>query len=157
MRIHADPDPKHWLTTELYWTMFILWSLVHGLDPKWLIPDPAMKFLSSGSGSYPYYLSIFGNYKKKFNQNEESKRSTYLPTICHFQFYTDATLQSYNTHSPEFAGIKLEITFLFICCFIFYWIRNNNSESWPRKKFRNRPEPDPQHCFKLLASVLLNF
>ena len=58
----------------------------------------------------PYNLGIFGNLKKnvKFNHREES---------------TNYLLQSYSTHSPEFTGIKFEIKFLFICGYIFFWIR----------------------------------
>ena len=42
-----------------------------------------------------------------------------LPTIVIFYF----KLQSYSTHSPEFTGLKFEIKFLFICGYIFFWIR----------------------------------
>ena len=58
-----------------------------------------------------YNLGIFGNLKKKhvkFNPREES---------------TNYLLQSYSTRSPEFTGLKFEIKFLFICGYIFFWIR----------------------------------
>ena len=36
--------------------------------------------------------------------------------------------------------------------FYFCWIRNNNSWSGSRKKFRIRPGLDPQHCFLIVAN-----
>ena len=71
-------------------------------------------------------IYAFGFSHLKFNQ-----KSVYqLSAIFYF------VLQSYSTRSPEFTGLKLEIKFLFICSFIFCWIRNNNSGYEPRQKFR---------------------
>ena len=84
-------------------------------DPDWFIPDldPALNFLSSGSGSNPYYLSIFGNYEK---QQIVGKAFFLLNLVFYFM------LQSYSTDSPEFTGLKWELILLFICSFIFCWI-----------------------------------
>ena len=49
-------------------------------------------------------------------------------------------LQYYRIHILEFTGLKV------ICSFIFGWIRNNNSGSGSRQKFRIHADPDPQHC-----------
>ena len=59
--------------------------------------DQARNFYIFGSESYPYYLSIFGNYLKKhlkFNQREESINflpfsiSLYSPTVGTGTVYT---------------------------------------------------------------------
>ena len=43
--------------------------------------------------------------------------------IFHFLFHTTVLNYTYCTGSPEFKGLKLEIKFLFICSFLFCWIR----------------------------------
>ena len=57
-------------------------------------------------------------------------------------------LQYYRIHSLEFTGLKV------ICSFIFGWIRNNNSGSRSRQKFRIHADPDPdkQHWFLIKCS-----
>ena len=67
-----------------------------------------------------------------------------LPTIVIFYF----KLQSYSTHSPEFTGLKFEIKFLFICGYIFFWIRI-------QEKFRIRHHPGPQQCRNIKPFFLL--
>ena len=62
---------------------------------------------------------IWKKKKIKFNQKEES--TNFLP------FSISYCCTSYNTHSPEFAGLKFEIQFSFICSFIFGWIRIRNT------------------------------
>ena len=99
------------------------------------VPDPC------DSGSNPYYLCIFGNYKKNTN----------LPTIYHVLQYF--VLQSYSTHSLEFTGLKGEIKFWFICSVIFCWIRI-------RKKVRIHANPDQQHCLNnslILDEIVVNY
>ena len=91
-------------------------------------PDPGKSSGSTcGSGSNPCYLSIFGNGKNhlKFKHKEES--IIYLPFLFH-------TTILQNTKSR----IHTEITFLFICSFIFCWVRiqNSNYGSGSRQKFR---------------------
>ena len=71
------------------------------------------KFIELRIRIQPILLSMFGNYENtKFNQNKN------LLTICIFLFI----IQSCSTHSPEFTGLKLFFV-LFICSFIFCWIR----------------------------------
>ena len=84
------------------------------VDPEWFIPDPdpALNFPSSGSGSNPCYLSIFGNCKQnhlKFNHKEES--INYLPFFI--SYYSPTVHKVQNS----------QITFLLIWSFIFSWIR----------------------------------
>ena len=92
--------------------------------------------IQSGSGSsyeflefririHPYYLSMFGRRRKK-NLKIYHKRRFYRPSAI-FQLI----LQFYSTQSEEFKGIKFEI---FICTFIFCWIRVRN---YPRKNSRS--------------------
>ena len=79
----------------------------------------------------------------KFYQKEESTVPTTVSAILYFIIQTD------STHSPEFIGLKLDdFIFLFICSFIFCWIRINNSGS--RIKFQIHADPNPQHCFFFL-------
>ena len=78
------------------------------------VPDPGKSF-----GIQLILWSIFGNYKKH-TLNSIKKKNLPVPNICHFLFHTTVHwVQSYSTHSPEFAGLKWEIKFLFICSFIF--------------------------------------
>ena len=94
-----------------------------------IFTDPALNFPSSGYGSRqkfriyadpdpssnPCYLSLFRNCKQnhlKFNHKEES--INYLPF-------------STSYYSPTKSRIQREITFLFICSFIFCWIRIHNT------------------------------
>ena len=115
------------------------------MDPKWFIPDPdpALNFPSSGSRqkfrihadpdpTHVRYLSIFGKCQQnnlKFNHKEES------------------------------INIQREITFLFICSFMFCWIRirNNNSRSVSRQKFRIHADPDLQHFFAFFLVLFFKF
>ena len=119
-----------WIRNDLFRIRIQLWIF--------RVPDPDP---GKSSGSNPCYLSIFGNCKQnhlKFNHKKN------LSTICHFLFHT-TVLQ----HTKS--GIQREITFSFICFFIFCWIRirNNNFESGSRQKFRIHADtdPDPQHWF----------
>ena len=77
-----------------------------------------------------FILSIFGNCKKTTLKSIIKKN---LSTICNFIFHT--TVLQYSK-----SRIQREMTFLFICSFIFCWIRirNNNSGSGSRQKFRIR-------------------
>ena len=86
------------------------------------------EFVNFRPGYYPYYLSIYGK-KKKY--------------LCHFPFHT-----SHCTHSTEFTGLKLDKIFLFICSFIFCWIRIQHNNSGSRKKFRVQPDSDPQNSIQ---------
>ena len=72
-----------------------------------------------------------------------------LSTIFHFLFHT--TVLQYTK-----SKIQKEITFLFICSFLFCWIRirNNNSWSGSRQKFRIHADPDTQHCPHHLQAIL---
>ena len=105
---------------------------LEGFSPD---PDPALNFFEfriqakvkdpCGSGSNPCYLSIFGNCKVnqlKFNHKEES--INYLQYIFYFIL---CTVLQYTK-----SRIQREITYLFICSFIFCWIH---------------ADPDPQHWF----------
>ena len=69
-------------------------------DPEWFIPDPALNFWSSGSN--PYYLCIFGKYKKRLKLNKFN--------------YKESTKYRYLT---KFTGPKWKLKFLFICTFFF--------------------------------------
>ena len=85
------------------------------------------------------YLSIFGS----CNQNHLIlKKNRNLLTICHLLLHT-TVLQC------------REITFLFICSFIFCWIQNNNSGS--RQKFRIHKDPDPIHNTALNVHFFTEF
>ena len=80
--------------------------------------------------------SIFGHYKKNALNSIMKK---YLPTAVPVQYIPVPFSISYcSSHSLELSGRKFEIIFLFICSFIFCWIRNNNFGTGSRKEFRIR-------------------
>ena len=54
---------------------------------------------------------------------------------------------SYYSYQYTKSRIHREITILFICSFIFCWIRILNNNSGSRQKFRIHADPDPQHWF----------
>ena len=91
------------------------------------VPD----LCGSGSGSNPCSLSTVYN-KTTLNSNHKEESITYLPF-------------SISYYSPTKSRIPGEITFLFICSFIFCWIRIRNNNSGSRLKFRIHPDPVPQH------------
>ena len=102
-------------------------------------PDPCR------SRSDPCYLSIFGNCKQTtLNSIIKKNLSTICHFLCHFLFHTSVLQYT----KPR---IRREIRILItgICSFMFCWIqiRNNNSGSGSRQKFRIHADPDPQHCF----------
>ena len=90
-----------------------------------------------GSRSKPCFFYVYLEIVNKTTLNLIIKKN--LSTICHFLFHT--TVLQYKSR------IQREITFLFFCSFIFCWIRirNNNSESGSRHKFRIHADPDTQH------------
>ena len=53
------------------------------------------------------------------------------------------------------AVLRIRNDLFFTCSFIFCWIRNNNSWSGSRQKFRIYADSDPQHCF-LVCEVEIN-
>ena len=95
---------------------------VNGTIQHSVIPDPATNFQSSGfgsgSGSYPCYLSIFGNYCKKtliIIKKKVSTGTNYLPfSISH---YSPVVL---HTYSPESSGLKLEINLYNVLAFFHF-------------------------------------
>ena len=48
---------------------------------------------------------------------------------------------------PDPTHVFTYIWKLFICSFIYCWIRNNNSGSGSRQKFQIHADPEPQYCF----------
>ena len=63
---------------------------------------------SCGSGTNPYYLTIFGNYEK--NTLNSTKKNN-VPVTYQLQYlpFSISYTQSYTTHSPEFPGLYWEI------------------------------------------------
>ena len=96
------------------------------------VPDPCT------SGSNPCYLSIFGNCIQshlKFNHKEV------------FTKYLPFSISYYSPIQYSKSKIQREITFLFICSFIFSWIRIQNNNSRSMQKFQIHANPDPQLWF----------
>ena len=63
---HCTLEGKFRNTNRQKWRSVLVYKclVTSDVDPEWFLPDPnpATKFQSSGSGSSPHYLRIFGNY-----------------------------------------------------------------------------------------------
>ena len=102
------------------------------------VPDPGR---SSGSMRIRIWILpmlikyLYLDIVNKTTLNSIIKKNLSTTCICHFLFLTTGTVLQYTK-----SRIQREITFLFICSFIFCWIliRNNNSGYRSSQKFRIR-------------------
>ena len=107
----------------------ILYLTNFNVDLEWFIPDPdpCYEFLEFRIRIQPIlFKHIWKLLKRTLNSIKKKESTNYLP----FSYFI---LQSYSTHNPEFTGLKLKITFLFICSFIFCRIRLRLHHRWKIK------------------------
>ena len=115
-------------------TVFVFYGSGYPAENFHLNPDRA------------FFLALPEIKHLKSNQKEEC---TKLPTtyICHFLFHI--TVLRPTVHTVQNSRPKLRNK---ICSFFFCWIRNNNSGSVSRQKFRIHA--DPEHCLNLLKKKI---